>query len=424
MTNSRIEFLIRRLRERLWVKPLAYCVLAVAGALLAHAADFTQLASFVPEITTGTLETLLSIISNTMLAVATFAVASMISAYASASGSATPRAFALVVADDMSQMALSSFIGAFIFSIVATIALTTGYYGKAGHFVLFMMVLMTFALVILTFVRWVDSIARLGRLGTTIETVEAAATEALDRRRLQPTLGGQRIGEADELEGDGEPLLTTKIGYIQHIEMEALQTIAEDNDIRIMVSALPGTFISPGKPLLFLNGEECSLDDEVKQKLVEAFLIKDERSYDEDPRFGLIVLSEIAARALSPGVNDPGTAIAIVGTLVRLFANWARPLSEDEQSELQFDRIYVPELSPDELFGDAFTGISRDGAQLVEVGVRLQKAFLALTQLDDDELAKVAKQHSRIALLRAENALALANDKEKVQTLADRVANA
>jgi uncharacterized membrane protein len=424
LTNSRIEFLIRRLRERLWVKPLAYCVLAVAGALLAHAADFTQLASFVPEITTDTLETLLSIISNTMLAVATFAVASMISAYASASRSATPRAFALVVADDMSQMALSSFIGAFIFSIVATIALTTGYYGKAGHFVLFMMVLLTFALVILTFVRWVDSIARLGRLGTTIETVEAAATAALDRRRLQPTLGGQRAGDADEMDGEGAPLLTTKIGYIQHIEMEALQAIAEDNDMRFTVVALPGTFISPGKPLLFLNGEEHSLDDELKQQLVDAFLIKDERSYDEDPRFGLIVLSEIAARALSPGVNDPGTAIAIVGTLVRLFANWARPLSEDEQSEVQFDRVYVPELSPDELFGDAFTGISRDGAQLVEVGVRLQKAFLALTQLDDEELAKVAKQHSRIALLRADNALVLDTDKEKVQRLADRVASA
>lgn len=424
MTNSRIEFLIRRLRERLWVKPLAYCVLAVAGALLAHAADFTQLASFVPEITTDTLETLLSIISNTMLAVATFAVASMISAYASASRSGTPRAFALVVADDMSQMALSSFIGAFIFSIVATIALTTGYYGKAGHFVLFMMVLMTFALVILTFVRWVDSIARLGRLGTTIETVEAAATAALDRRRLQPTLGGQRAGDADKMDVEGAPLLTAKIGYIQHIEMETLQAIAEDNDMRFTVAALPGTFISPGKPLLFLNGEESSLDDELKQQLVDAFLIKDERSYDEDPRFGLIVLSEIAARALSPGVNDPGTAIAIVGTLVRLFANWARPLNEDEQSEVQFDRVYVQELSPDELFGDAFTGISRDGAQLVEVGVRLQKAFLALTQLDDEKLAKVAKQHSQIALLRADNALVLDTDKEKVQRLADRVASA
>lgn len=421
MTNSRIEFLIRRLRERLWVKPLGYCVLAVAGALLAHAADFTQLSSFVPEIATETLETLLSIISNTMLAVATFAVASMISAYASASGSATPRAFALVVADDMSQTALSSFIGAFIFSIVATIALTTGYYGKAGHFVLFLLVLLTFAVVILTFVRWVDSIARLGRLGTTIKTVEVAATEALDRRRLWPTLGGRSASEAVD---GGAPVLTEKIGYIQHIEMEALQSIAENNGLKITVASLPGSFVSPGKPIAFVNGDQDAVDADLKAELVEAFLIKDERSYDEDPRFGLIVLSEIAARALSPGVNDPGTAIAIVGTLVRLFAGWVRPLSDDETKSIQFDKVYVPELSPDELFGDAFTAISRDGAQTVEVGVRLQKAFLSLTQLGDATLAKVAKDQSETALLRAEKALILSADIAKVKELAAKVKNA
>lgn len=425
MITSRIKFLVRRLRERLWVKPLAYCVLAVIGALLAHAADFTKLASYVPEITAETLKTLLSIISNTMLAVATFAVASMISAYASASRSATPRAFTLVVADDMSQMALSSFIGAFIFSIVATIALTTGYYGKAGHFVLFLLVLLTFAVVIVTFVRWVDSIARLGRLGTTIETVEAAATGALERRRLSPTLGGQvTSGVKGDKADSGKPLLTTKVGYVQHIEMEALQHIADNAELKITVASLPGSFVSPGKPLALLDGEVSEIDAELHDQLVEAFLIGDERTYDEDPRFGLIVLSEIAARALSPGVNDPGTAIAIVGTMVRLFASWARPLTEDEKTEIQFDRVYVPELSCDELFSDAFTAIARDGAELVEIGVRLQKAFLSMTFLENSELTKVAKSQSESAFLRAEKALLLPSDLEKVKSLAEKVQGA
>ncbi|WP_306257872.1 DUF2254 domain-containing protein [Pararhizobium sp. IMCC21322] len=426
MITSRIEFLVRRLRERLWVKPLAYCILAVIGALLAHAADFTKLASFVPEITTETLKTLLSIISNTMLAVATFAVASMISAYASASRSATPRAFALVVADDTSQLALSSFIGAFIFSIVATIAVTTGYYGKAGHFVLFLMVLMTFAVVIVTFVRWVDSIARLGRMGTTIETVEAAATEALERRRLSPNLGGQSALDTDgDVAGSGKPLLTAKVGYIQHLEMEALQHIAEKSGLKITIASLPGSFIGPGKPLAFLEGNDGEIDTELREELIEAFLIGNQRTYDEDPRFGLIVLSEIAARALSPGINDPGTAIAIVGTMVRLFASWARPLDDDDdKAEILFDRVYVPELSCDEMFSDAFTAIARDGAEIVEVGVRLQKAFLALTQLESAELTKVAKSQSESAFSRAEKALVLPSDLEKIKVLVEKVQGA
>ncbi len=77
---------------------------------------------------------LLAIIATSMLSVATLAVASMVAAYASAGSTATPRAFSLVIADDVSQTALSGFIGAFIFSIVALTAVESGVYGRVGAF--------------------------------------------------------------------------------------------------------------------------------------------------------------------------------------------------------------------------------------------------------------------------------------------------
>ena len=114
--TSQISFYLDRLRERLWVRPLAFCVLSVAGVFVAKKADGLNIGELVPEISPDSIETLLSIIAASMLVVATFAVGSMISAFASASGSATPRSFPLVVSDDVSQNALSTFIGAFIFS--------------------------------------------------------------------------------------------------------------------------------------------------------------------------------------------------------------------------------------------------------------------------------------------------------------------
>ena len=93
-----------------------------------------------------------------------------------------------------------------------------------------------------------------------------------------------------------------------------------------------------------------------------------------------------AARALSPAVNDPGTAISIIGSCVRLFALWARPLDEDDAGDPEFDRVHVPGLSVSAMFDDAFTAIARDVAGMVEVGVRLQKAFLSLAWLDDPEI--------------------------------------
>lgn len=61
------------------------------------------------------------------------------------------------------------------------------------------------------------------------------------------------------------------------------------------------------------------LSDIDASRIAQAFLLGDVRQFDEDPRFGLIVLSEIASRALFLAVNDPGTAIVIIGTFVRLF---------------------------------------------------------------------------------------------------------
>jgi uncharacterized membrane protein len=84
---------------------------------------------FLPEITKESTETLLKIMASSMLMMATFAVASMVAAYASASRSATPRSFPLIIGDDVSQNALSAFIGAFIYSVVALVALMNGLYG-------------------------------------------------------------------------------------------------------------------------------------------------------------------------------------------------------------------------------------------------------------------------------------------------------
>lgn len=413
--NSRLIFHILQLRKRLWAKPLLYCLLAVGAAFVAQLADRWGIGRHLPEITEDTILTLLTIISSSMLAVATFAVGSMLSAYSSASGSATPRAFTLVLEDDVSQTALSSFIGAFIFSIVSIVALKTGFYDRGGLFVLFVMTLSMFAWVVLTFVRWVDNIARLGRLGTTIDKAETAANDSLAQRRRMPFLGGVEKTLDETLEG--RKIFGDDIGYVQHIDMESLQNLAEKHDLRIMIDAMPGSFVAPGRALAVLDSAE-EPDEATRQAILKAFLIGQNRTFEADPRFGLIVLSEIAARALSPGVNDPGTAIVIIGRFVRLFARWSEPLDDAEKIVEKFDRIVVPALSLGEMFDDAFTAIARDGAASVEVGIRLQKAFAALSTISHPGMEDEARRHSRLALDRAKNAISLPEDFSRVERYA------
>jgi uncharacterized membrane protein len=407
MITGKITFFVNRLREKLWVRPLFFCLLSVAGAFLAKIADAIGLGEVVPEINPDSIEKLLEVIASSMLVISTFAVGSMISAYSAASSTATPRSFALVLSDDVSQNALSAFIGAFIYSIVAIITMENDYFGKAGYFALFVLTILVFALVILTFIRWVEQIARLGRLGPTIDKIEWATTSAMERRRKSPRLHGCPVEVRNEKE---QPIYSDEIGYVQHIHVSDLQAYAEEKDMKVVVAALTGAFTAPGRPIAHIYRPEGELLEKEITSITENFIIGRNRVFDEDPRFGLIALSEIASRALSPGINDPGTAIAIIGAFIRLFTLWTKPLKEEEMEEIKFNRIEVPELSIWDMFEDAFTPIARDGAGIIEVEVRLQKAFASFTTSPHPILKEAAFKHAHLAKVRFEHTLNMPQD--------------
>jgi uncharacterized membrane protein len=151
-------------------------------------------------------------------------------------------------------------------------------------------------------------------------------------------------------------------------------------------------------------------DDETTEKIRSAFIIGDQRTFDDDPRFGFLTLSEIAIRALSPAVNDPGTAIDVLGSMVRLLARFAEPIEESERLSPRAGNVAVPELCIGKVFDDAFTTIARDGAGNIEVVERLLRSLESLALTGDDEMRSEAERHARLALLRAENVLEIDED--------------
>lgn len=414
--KDKLRYFLSRIAERLWVRPLLVCLVSIAVAFVAQLVDQLAIFQKAPEIKSESIEMLLKVISASMLVMSVFAVGAMLSAYQSASSSATPRAFTLVVSDDVSQNALSTFIGAFIFSIVAQVALLNGYYDTAGKFVLFLITILVFALVILSFIKWVDGIARLGRLGTTISKVEKATSDALCRRRENPFLGGV---EAKELKG-GLPVYGTRIGYLQRIDMAELQEAAVNSSIYIELAVLPGKFVAPNQPLAYLRGEGESAEETIDvTSIVKAFCIGQNRIFGDDPRFGLITLSEIASRALSPAVNDPGTAIEITGIFVRLFTDLAQETPGREQPCVDYDRVAVPVLSIGDMFEDAFNAIARDGAGTIEVVIRTQKALANLTHVGNEDMAKAALECSGLVKAHAEKALKVPSEIAKLHAIAE-----
>jgi uncharacterized membrane protein len=280
--------------------------------------------------------------------------------------------------------------------------------------------------VVLSFVTWVDRIARLGRVPNTIDRVEKAAARALLERGLHPTLQAKPAAfsaanpPASGPHHQGLPIHAQEVGYLRRIDLAELQQVAETLDLDLVIEALPGAFVTPRRVLARVIGAAHLQADSTKE-LAAAFRIGNRRTFDDDPRFGLVVLSEIASRALSPAVNDPGTAIHIIGSFVRLFSQWAEASCQREEAATvapRFNRISVPELALEDLLDDAFQALGRDGAPCLEVGLHLQKGLYLISLLPVPALQTVARAQARLALDHGERALRLAQEVERLRQAA------
>lgn len=416
---SRWQWLMTLFARKLWLR---VSVMALIGVTTAAAG--IVLAPYVPEAWTlkigvQAIDGILNVLASSMLAVTVFSVSTMVAAYAAASSNVTPRATRLLMQDNTSKNVLGTFIGSFLFSLVGIIALSTGLYGDQGRAILLVVTVCVIVLIAVTILRWIDYLAGFGQLGETIRSVEAATWKAMKTRLTHPYLSGRpMLGDAP----DGAwPVFAQSIGYVQHIDMAAIEECAKSSSCEVYVMALPGAFADPSRPVAMLAGTE---NTETAKAVEEAFTIGDERTFDQDPRFGLCVLAEIASRALSPAVNDPGTAIDVIGRGVRLLAQWARFDRSEVDEAMECPRVHVPAIQVGDMLDDIFAPIERDGATMVEIQLRLQKAFAALQATDHEAFGEPAMQHSATALKRAETALTLEDERRSIRAAAANIGKA
>ncbi|WP_201861762.1 DUF2254 domain-containing protein [Microvirga soli] len=400
------KLLLRRLVRQIWFKIALFCLGGFAAAFTA-----LLLQPYIPEdialsVGADSVGNILGILAASMLTVTTFSLTTMVSAFASASTNLTPRATQLLMEDTTAHNALATFLGAFLYSIVGIVALSTETYGANGRLVLLAVTILVIIFIVVTLLRWISRLTKLGTVRETIEQLEEAASSALSRwckhphLRAAPRLDWVRMAQA---------VYPTEIGYVQNIDVEKLASIVESRDALIDVDVLPGAFVEPTRPIAYVDEE---MSDEDIGRVRHAFLIGDRRTYEQDPRFGLIALSEVASRALSPAVNDPGTAIDVINAGVRILALQG---GRNAEEDVAFPKVRMPALSTADMMQDFFVPIARDGAGLVEVGIKLQKALQSLSRLSPEVFGKLAEEHSEDALRRAEKSLDEERDLERIR---------
>ncbi len=418
---SRTWWLALQMMKRLWFRATLFAIMAVVTAVVGIA-----IGPYIPDrlsdlIGAKAVDAILTILASSMLAVTTFSLSTLVSATNAAANSGTPRAISLILQDRTAQTALSTFLGAFLFSLVGLIALNTGLYGGGGRLVLFAATLAVILLIVTMLLRWIDHLAGLGNVSETIRRAAEKAADGITLNSERPALGGGILVRVPQ---GAVPLHHDEIGYLRHLDMGRLQRLADELEAKLHVVQRPGDFCSPARPVLYVEATSGLGDDPeaTQAALRRAFTIGDSRSYDQDPLFGLTVLSEVASRALSPGINDPGTAIDVIAQLTRLLSR-AEPGSpsaskaEEGDDEPQYPRVFVRAIDPTALMDVAFLAISRDGAGMIEVVLAMLTALDALTATSGPALSRAAQTMAQTAYDRAMATLAFEDDRARLDAV-------
>ena len=414
--RAKAKLLWSEVKRRLWIIPIIYSVSAIAVVVFASRVDvmFPDLPTF--DLPVEAIKGLLSIIASSMLAVTIFAVSVLNSAFSTAVGNTSPRAFEVLVADGSTKQALSSFVGAFIFAVIGLIGLNTEVFGEGGRTVMFLMTLAVFVWVVGTFVYWIDYVTHLSHMRTTIRRLSESAEDILATHLARPGRGATPTPQEPDPSLRGAPVTSGEAGVIKTLSVSALKDVAEEHDLVIRVLLRAGHMV--GRETVIAEIETGTLTDEARDAVRSAFVVGYDRDSDQDPEMSIRLLSEVGERALSPGINDPGTAMDVLNALTRTFG-MAFEKAEDAEPPSISDRVFLPIIAPEVFMTAAFAQIARDGAGTVEVAERLQAALEAVAQSSPPEYAVIARNLSASSLKRAEDALEYEWEKQQVRRAAN-----
>ncbi len=383
---------LERLRTSYWFIPSLLAVGASALSFATVHADTLINAKWVR--TTGWIwaggpegaRNVLATIAGSTITVAGVVFSVTIVSLTLASSQFGPRLLRTFLNDRWTQIVLGVFVSTFLYCLLV---LRTIRGTDAATFVPFLSVTvgLLFAVTSVAFlIFFVHHVSNAILADNLIARVAAELRQGIDR--LYPDDVG--IGEtegAESIERDLPPRFDEEAqainsktsGYINAISMENLLVFAKEKDLVLRLTRRPGDFVAEGATLASLWPGERS-DESTIARVQRAFYFGHERTPTQDLEYSIDQLVEVAVRALSPGINDPFTAITCIDWLGdALICVAGRELPSgwryDEEHRL---RIIAKTTDFAGITAAAFNQIRQYGSKSVAVMLRLLEVLASV----------------------------------------------
>lgn len=212
-------------------------------------------------------------------------------------------------------------------------------------------------------------------------------------------------------------------GYLQYISMDDLAHLLKDEDALLTLYHRPGSHLVSGVELAELH-THANWEEEKINHLLKQFVIGKTKISQQDLEFSIHQMVEIAVRSLSPGVNDPYTAIACIDNLTATMAYLAQAKFPpkyrfDEENNL---RIVADPLNFEGVLDAAFNQIRQFSAGSTAVIIRLMEALIVIhgfTKINKHKKAVI--KHAEMVLTVGEQTIREKNDIEDLEERADKI---
>ena len=368
--------LLQRLRDRFWFLPAVLCLAAVVVAQLLTWADRSlspELPGWAQNVLYRVGESgsrdILGAIAGSALGVAGTTFSITMAVLALTSSSYGPRLIRNFMADRGNQLVLGVYVATFLYSLL--VLRTIRAVGDPGDpeaevFVPHLSVNFAVVLAVLNvavLIYFIHHISDSIQISTIARRVRTDLHSTV--KRLYPEDVGRDEREVDgedalpeRLEEDGVPVRSGRPGYVTSVREADLLEAAQKADVLVSLSTRPGRYVLRDSVLALVHPPEHA-GEELLEAVRGAVTIDDARDPYQDVSFAVQQLTELAVRALSPGTNDPFTAVNALDDLssgLSLLARREMPSTfrYDEDGTL---RVHAPYIGAVELTSEVLDNV-------------------------------------------------------------------
>ncbi|MEE4289809.1 MAG: DUF2254 domain-containing protein [Erythrobacter sp.] len=348
--TAQIRFFWARLNANYWFYPAVFAL--IAGALAfgtvwldrAGAAEYLNDVDWLVPVEPQGASDILSVMASSMIAVASTVFSITLVAVTYASGTYGPRLLTNFLEDRGNQLSLATFIATFVYALIVLRSVRAGDEGAAETLnavqaftpqlsLLIAYLLMGVSVGVLVF--FLNHVPTSIRINKVLEQIGQRLIGTI--RDTYPV--EDEFRDARESEG-GETLAARQTGYVQLIDFAELESVARECGAVVSLRVRTGDFVHRSLPLLDVKG---AAPGDLQERLRECFTLGPTRTPEQDPQFLIDELVEIGLRALSPGINDPFTAITALHWLGAAISEIARrDLRKDVCDEDSDDCPVIP----------------------------------------------------------------------------------